>query len=153
MPTYEDRSGKVRARFMHNGRRYSRTFDDRAAAEAWCARHKATIQRREDAGASALLSQIPRRILDAVQAIDYTATEVVSGALPVGGSVGIYFLVRDAEVVYIGKTTDVFLRLSKHRRDGKQFDAYNFLPCGEADLDRLESLYITALLPYGNLRL
>lgn len=143
----------VRARVMRNGRRYDRTFADRQSAEAWCARQVARIEKRTADEANELLSLVPKRVLDAVREVDYTEDEVSYGAVPATQSIGIYFLIREGRVVYVGQTKDVFLRLSKHRRDGKVFEAYNFIPCDTADLDRLESIYITAFLPLGNFRL
>lgn len=58
----------------------------------------------------------------------------------------------DGAIRYIGKTTDLHLRLSKHRRDGRAFDSYNFLPCPDSELDRMERMYIEAFMPSENMK-
>jgi hypothetical protein len=62
----------------------------------------------------------------------------------------VYFLVRDDVVVYVGQTTNLHLRVARHRRD-KQFDRVLHLPTPCEDLDRVERGFIHALQPEYNL--
>lgn len=151
MPSIRKRGNTWRAEVYSLGTRLSKTFDERADAEMWAHRKAAALKlsrRKNDA-----INLVPKRVLSAIAATEFGAEQVLSGAIAAPPSCGIYFLIRHGEIVYIGKTTDVFLRLSKHRRDGKEFDAYNFMPCRQANLDDIEAAYIAAFLPYGNMRL
>lgn len=78
-----------------------------------------------------------------------TADEIVAGALPVGPTCGVYFLVQGNEVVYVGQSRNVFVRVSTHAH-GKAFDRYAYVPCSATALDKLESLYIHVLRPRLN---
>lgn len=62
---------------------------------------------------------------------------------------GIYFLVRNNRVVYVGKSTNLLGRLGQHSHD-QDFDRIAFIECEECDLNSLEKAYITALLPQLN---
>lgn len=150
MANFERRGESVRARFMHNGRLYTKTFREQALAESWARRMKRTLLNREAIAMGQLLSQMPQRVLKAIAAAEYSAEDIEGGAVPAEVSSGIYFLLKHGSIVYVGKTKDVFLRLSKHRRDGKDFDAYNFIPCAIEDLAEMEAIYIAALAPKLN---
>jgi len=39
---------------------------------------------------------------------------------------GIYFLIKDKEIIYVGNTVDLHQRLKVHSKD-KDFDSYNFI--------------------------
>ncbi len=144
---------RFRAQVKIGDNRASRVFPTREQATRWASMKERGLRLKDAAAVGHLLSYIPRRVLDALREIKYTPADITEGAIPAGASCGIYFLVRGGEIVYVGKTLDVFLRLSKHRRAGRNFDAFNFLPCPQSQLDELERLYITAFLPLGNFRL
>lgn len=71
---------------------------------------------------------------------------IVAGAMAWAKVSGIYFLIRDGRVVYVGQSVDVFGRISTHQRD-KTFDAIAYVPCERHLLDKMESLYIHTLRP------
>jgi len=77
-----------------------------------------------------------------------TADEILKLAIPWEQVVGVYFLVKDEEVIYVGQSVNIYSRLSEHRH--KQFDKYAFVPCDVDLLDKLESLYIHVLKPKLN---
>jgi len=80
-----------------------------------------------------------------------TEDEIVALASKVPSLIGVYFLVSGNEVVYVGQSKTVFQRIETHRRDrSKLFDRVCFIPCDEAILDVLESLYIHTLRPRLN---
>jgi hypothetical protein len=62
----------------------------------------------------------------------------------------VYFLIRDGVVTYVGKTTNLLARLTKHRRMGKVFDSFTFIPCAESEMTQLEGDYIMAYWPAEN---
>lgn len=68
--------------------------------------------------------------------------------------VGIYFLFKDDACVYVGKSRRVHMRVAEHmRRDFrfKDFDAYSWVACSEADALSLEAYYIALLRPRLNI--
>lgn len=153
MASIQARGDGWRVQIRIGAKRASKCFTSRDEAERWAARKERGLALQDSAIPRELLSLLPRRTLGALRRVDFHADDVLHGAIPAVASCGIYFLIRSGDIVYVGKTTDVFLRLSKHRRDGKVFDSYNFMPCDESDLDELERLYIEAFLPKGNFRL
>jgi hypothetical protein len=139
---------------MRCGVRKSKTFLTEPEAREWVEREEARVfrryQRHEAARESGLASAMPRRVLDAIAATDYTAEELSAHAVPYETSCGVYFLMLKGDVVYVGQSIDVLGRIAKHRREGKVFDAFNFIPCERARALALEAQYITALLPALN---
>ncbi len=59
---------------------------------------------------------------------------------------GVYFLVRDGGIIYIGQSINVFSRALEHRN----FDQWAYIPCERKQLDVLESMYIHWLRPARN---
>ena len=72
-------------------------------------------------------------------------------AVPVVRVVGVYFLMRDGEVVYVGQSVNFHRRLHNHLEEGKKFDAYYLMECDKADLTRVERRWIDALRPEYNM--
>lgn len=64
---------------------------------------------------------------------------------------GVYFLLHDNEIVYVGQTTDWGARLAAHMRDqAKIFNRCAFQECDDVLLDELEATYIERLQPKFN---
>lgn len=80
---------------------------------------------------------------------ELTQSFVSANAAPVIMGIGIYFLLDDGEVVYVGKTTNVYGRIVQHLVD-KKFDRYYFHPCKPYEVDELEVKYILAYEPKYN---
>jgi hypothetical protein len=139
---------------MRCGVRKSRTFLTETEARDWAEREEHRITRRYQrhavAAEAGLASAVPRRVLEAIAATDYGADDLCAHAIPYEGSCGVYFLMHRGEVVYVGQSIDILGRISKHRREGKVFDAFNFIPCERSRALALEAQYITALLPALN---
>jgi excinuclease UvrABC nuclease subunit len=74
--------------------------------------------------------------------------EIVAAAIPCNLTriAGIYFLISDGSVVYVGQSVDVYRRIASHVTT-KQFDAIHVLPCPEVELVKVESDYIRKLNP------
>ena len=63
---------------------------------------------------------------------------------------GVYFLVHEGAVIYVGQSVNVYASIYTHKQEGhKSFDSFTFIPCEKEELDILESLYIHALCPSG----
>jgi hypothetical protein len=97
------------------------------------------------------------RTMEAMQAVSCALTnkallpeeDIVRASLPWEKSSGVYFLIADREVVYVGQSVNVYSRIDEHAK-GKKFDRYAYVPCPIEMLDKLESLYIHCLRPRLN---
>lgn len=63
---------------------------------------------------------------------------------------GVYFLIRDDRVVYVGQSVEVHSRVTLHHSRWKQFDGYTYIPCEPEQLADLERYYIRLLAPELN---
>ena len=61
---------------------------------------------------------------------------------------GVYFLISDDEVVYVGQSVNVYARIAQHKN--KKFDKFAVLACSSQQLNVIESLYIHMLKPILN---
>ena len=77
--------------------------------------------------------------------------EIVASSQPIAAVVrpGIYFLISDGVVIYVGQSCDVHSRIVAHMRE-KAFDRVAFISCNPRHLNLLESLYIHLLQPPMN---
>jgi hypothetical protein len=97
------------------------------------------------------------RTMEAMQAVSCALTnkallpeeDIVRASLPWEKSSGVYFLIADREIVYVGQSVNVYSRIDEHAK-GKDFDRYAYVPCPIEMLDKLESLYIHCLRPRLN---
>jgi len=71
--------------------------------------------------------------------------EIVAASAPWGSQIGVYFLIKSGQVVYVGQSVNVHARIASHT--DKDFDAFAYVPCEQHMLDKLESLYIHCLRP------
>jgi hypothetical protein len=149
--------GKWRAEVQKHGQRLSRVADTEDEARSW-ANH---LEGQLDATAKRykprvipigpdLVTMVPRLVLDACRQIPHTKIDVLEAAIPTARASGVYFLVLDGEVVYVGQSVDVLQRIARHRREGRVFDAFSYIECDLGEMDRLEALYIKAFIPVGN---
>jgi len=64
---------------------------------------------------------------------------------------GIYFLINNGEIVYIGQSVNFESRIASHIKDNeKQFTHYSYDICQEKDLTIMEALYIKYFSPVYN---
>ena len=68
-------------------------------------------------------------------------------ATPSRKKVGIYFLVENEELVYVGQSKNIHGRVATHN---VQYDSYHYVECSEKDLDEFESAYIHIYQPVHN---
>lgn len=77
--------------------------------------------------------------------------EIVAAGAFVPNVSGVYFLICDNRVLYVGQSSNVYPRVSNHLRDSlHDFDRVAVIECPAEELDVLESLYIWWLQPEGN---
>jgi hypothetical protein len=77
-----------------------------------------------------------------------TEEDIVNGSAPWTLSTGVYFLINDDKVVYVGQSVNVYARIASHH--DKPFNKFAFIPCEPKVLDGLESLYIHVFRPLLN---
>lgn len=149
--------GTWRIQIEIEGVRKSGTFASRDAAQKWAENQSKKIRQakalRIEAAEMALATAVPKRMLDAISRVPYERHEVVAAAIPAPSFIGIYFLIKDAEVEYVGQSVDILHRISRHRREGKDFDSFAYFLCEREKLDEMEALYITAFMPWMNFTL
>lgn len=110
--------------------------------EAWIQRDRRRSTSDSAGGRGVIVSwdDLPLCLQDIAGLLDISAEAV---------RVGVYFLVREGEVQYIGQSTNVAARVSCHR--GKiDFDSVFVLECAVKDLDRTEGSLIRAMRPRMN---
>lgn len=154
--------GQWRAEVQKSGIRKSKLLPTYEEAKEWAA-----YTERQLEGARArflapddlksigltLSTAMPVSVLNAVREIPHSIHEVLLASVPMRHGSGIYFLLRNKEVVYVGQSVDVLGRISRHRREGRAFDAYAYIDCAPEEMDRLERLYIRAFVPEENMSL
>ncbi len=74
---------------------------------------------------------------------------ILGNSLPLFPRCGIYFLIKDSEIVYIGKSTHLPSRVKTHQL-AKDFDRVFFIACSKWDLTGLEREYIQKFDPVLN---
>jgi hypothetical protein len=74
-----------------------------------------------------------------------SAEAILSAAKPWQNFTGVYFLISNNKIVYVGQSVNVYARLSAHAN--KNFDSFTVLPCPKEHLNVLESLYIHMFNP------
>lgn len=78
---------------------------------------------------------------------------ILAMSLPLGQRAfcGIYFLILDDEIVYVGSSINLLARLSTHLAERKmRFNRISFVICAEADVRKTEYAYIRTLKPLYN---
>ena len=82
--------------------------------------------------------------------LDYD--DILCRAMKYKKKVGIYFLISDLEIIYIGQSINIHSRIGTHCREGfKSFDKVSYIECSENDLNRLETKYIYKFQPKHNI--
>jgi predicted GIY-YIG superfamily endonuclease len=69
-----------------------------------------------------------------------SAEAILKAAKPWQSFTGVYFLISNNKIVYVGQSVNVYARISGHA--GKTFDSFTVIPCPREHLNVLESLYI-----------
>ena len=85
---------------------------------------------------------------NATKAYLLTKNQLLENEISWTSLVGIYFLIKDKEIVYVGQSTNVYRRIPSHL--DKQFTGYAVVLCEKHELNILESLYIHCLQPKYN---
>jgi len=79
------------------------------------------------------------------------AEEIVSRAQPFENCCGVYFLINNGEIVYVGQSVNIWGRLGTHFNDNlKEFDRIAYVLVDKEDLNRVEAAYIRKFQPKYN---
>lgn len=62
---------------------------------------------------------------------------------------GVYFLIKDMEVIYVGQSINIHSRIEEHERT-KVFDTFTYIECPRSDLNVIEAKYINKFKPSLN---
>lgn len=65
---------------------------------------------------------------------------------------GVYFLLKDDIVVYVGQSTNIISRVWSHRKRGVEFDEFTYVEATRDELNHLEAIYTLKFLPKLNMR-
>ena len=165
-----ERSGNPIRHSIHNGSKLYRALDVIARARAECMEIDQTATALKKAGRlelSKVRSELEKEVQDLkskssheikMNLLSDTLTgkymldvnEIVAKSAPFKSKCGVYFLIQDGQVVYVGQSVSVETRIRDHANNKyeiKVFDRYAYIPCEKQQLDVLESLYIHALNP------
>lgn len=149
--------GTWRVQIEISGTRKSKTFENKDDAEGWAAEQTARLRRQKSMrlreATEALSNIIPKRLLAAARNLPVHLEDVLASAAPASSFTGIYFLIFQQDVVYVGQSIDVLGRISRHKREGKEFDSYSYILCQPEKLNELESAYIASFMPWLNFTL
>jgi hypothetical protein len=77
----------------------------------------------------------------------HTEDEIVSASVEMPSTCGVYFLVHEHRVVYVGQSVNILARVGSHKASRKVFDRVAFVTCAQEHLNVVESLYIHILRP------
>jgi len=137
---------KWRAQIYVGGIRDSAVFEEKYEAEAWAKKRETEIKRLRD---------IANRLNDRAKIILndsdlHSKDDIIQTSIKIPRVCGVYFLIKECEIVYVGKSINVHNRLGSHLCD-KDFDKINIIECGLTQLNRLESLYIKRFKPKYNI--
>jgi len=78
----------------------------------------------------------------------YTETQIVSKAFTETNTTGIYFLIKNKKIVYVGQSVSVYKRILEHV--DKDYDSYYWIKCPKNKLNSVEALYIHLFKPILN---
>lgn len=98
--------------------------------------------------------QAPKRAVRAIKDVPRLKQELFAAATEIQLTepiCGVYFLLMDSEVVYVGQSVNIQSRLASHITDGtKKFNRWCYIKVKRGDLNEIEGFYITLLRPKFN---
>lgn len=137
-----------RAQVYVGGVRESAVFEERFQAETWAHGRESALKaiRRSLVAAHRVVND-KNAFIEAAET--YSAEDIIKSSTSSIDTSGVYFLIRDGVIVYVGQSSKVYARIDRHR-DTKHFDRIAVLECAASDLLRLESIYIKKFKPILN---
>lgn len=146
---------KWRVQIKVGNDRRSNTFNNEEDARSWGAATEGKLRARVEAeellSAGVKPKYFPMRVFQALMDAPLSATEIINAAAPKSAFCGVYFLIKDDRIIYVGQSKNAMRRVTRHIDEGREFDRFTVVSCPEEDLDRLERTFITALVPEENM--
>lgn len=146
------RGRRYRAEVARLGIRRSSSFNTFEEARAWAVQLETEILGRAPTDRFGL----PPAPVHEIEAAEVIAAGLIMQRGEILGlpkfrpACGIYFLINEDEIVYVGKSVDLHRRVAEHYAHWKQFDCYTYIACLPEQLDQLERHYIRDLRPSLN---
>lgn len=136
------------------GCRSSRQFKTKADAKQWALTQEAELQAAPLVEAD-IYDPVNQPLPHSLPYIDDSLTllaeaEIIGASRSIRKICGIYFLIHEEEVIYVGQSIDFYSRLAAHLRTFK-FDSVTVIECPREKLDSLELLYIQKFSPRCNI--
>lgn len=98
--------------------------------------------------------QAPKRAVSAIKDVPRLVQELSAAAVPaksIQQICGVYFLLHDKEVVYVGQSVAILYRVHQHVVEGKKsFNRWCYIDVKKDQLNEVEQFYITLLRPRLN---
>lgn len=96
-------------------------------------------------------AHFPTRIFQAMMDAPANASQIIAASVEKSAFCGIYFLIKDGQIVYVGQSINAMRRLTRHIDEGKDFDRFAVVSCPKDDMDKMERTFIAALAPKENM--
>ncbi len=97
------------------------------------------------------LNYISNEILNELIDVSNINIDILEVHLKPIPKVGIYFLYKNTEIVYLGKSKDIEKRIIEHiYMLKKDFDSYSYLEVGNDKIDFYERFFLNKFLPKYN---
>ena len=143
MATYLKYRDGWRVQICVQGIRESRSFESKREAKEWAQEREWKLKypgkkEREEKNRNSS-NTTPQQ----------TTSQIVKNALPLNLSVGIFVLIKDGNIVYIGKSLDLQETIKQYL-NSKKFDHINVIECPEKNLDKYFEHYIAIFNPVLN---
>lgn len=135
MPNYLKTKTGWRTQIYVDGIRESKTFGTKHDAKEW-----AQDRVRE--------LKYPDKEKKSKSSIS-TSSQIVEAALPLHLSTGIFFLIKDAKIVYIGQSMQLQKVIEQYFNNNK-FDHINVIACPSQNLDKYQAHFVEMYQPVLN---
>lgn len=145
MPSIQKSGDKWRAQIAIMGKRESRSFRTQREASAWAHSREASIKNQAN-----LQRDFEEKFYGVSFDKDVSESKLMSAKVPVCNFCGVYFLLDNNKIVYIGKSTNIISRVSEHAKKGRSFSHYYAIPCSPDSVNDLEKEMIRRFMPEQN---
>jgi len=77
--------------------------------------------------------------------------EIINNSREYKDICGVYFLIQDNKIVYIGKSFNIYVRIDQHYKSEKIiFDKWNYIELSKEKIDEMETRYVLKYNPKYN---
>jgi len=137
-----------RVQICIDGIRESATFSSKFDAKAWATERSVILRRAKKPDIDHWIADSRRLFVEFSDLL--SESDILSKAKKPEDVSGVYFLIRDEKIVYVGQSKCVYARLETHKKE-KDFDKVTIVKCAQDKLKPLEELYIRKFQPPLNI--